>query len=141
MAAKDDRLAAENDRLAVDVDGLATNQADVGPRNQLNTDLIMTTTSDIRVDPIKNFNNGALVVVSDKLSRIVTDKYAIDYSAWILVNIINNLFADLSPFSMALLSFPFLSSLLASTTGNFGNILTATFIYYMLISMPDLVLS
>lgn len=96
------------------------------------------TMGDIRVDLIKIFNNGVLLVVLAKSSCIVSDKYAMDFPTQILANVINNLFRDLSSLLMALLSsFLFLS---LPAPGNSGYILI-TFIYYMLICIQDLIFS
>lgn len=92
----------------------------------------------IKVDLIKDFTNGVLVVVSAKLFRIVLDKHTIDSSARILANVINNLFKDLSPLLMALLFSLLLLFLPAPTTGNSCNIST-TFTYYILIYIQDLI--
>lgn len=97
-------------------------------------------TSDMKANLIKDYNNGVLIVILTKLSHIIPDKHAIDSSARILANIINNCFRDLFPFSMALLFSPLLPSLAVPTTDNFGNTLI-TFTYYMLICMQDLVSS
>ncbi len=111
----------------------SSNQSD---SNRPDANLIFTTTGDIRVDLIKDFNNGVPLVVSVESSRIVSDKHVIDFPARILANVINNPFGDLSALSMALTSSPLFPSLPAP--GNSGNILT-TFIYYMLICIQDLV--
>lgn len=140
LAAEDNRSAAGDDGLAIDNNGSAANQANVGPGNELDTDLIMTTIGDIRVDLIKDFNNGIPLVLSDKLSRMIPDKNIIDSSARIFADVINNLFENMSPFLIVLPSSSLLLSLPASTTGNSGNI-SITFIYYMLICMQDLVFS
>lgn len=155
FAIRDDKSIIRNDGLAVDNDRLVArigkktdidnesntrvgNQADAGPGNGPDADLIITTTGDIKVDLIKNFNNGVLVVVLAKLSCIILDKLVMDFSARIFTNIINNLFRDLFPFSKIISSFSLLPFLSTPTTGNFDNILT-TFIYYMLIYMQDFV--
>lgn len=140
LAAEDDGSVAGDDGSAVDDDASAANQADAGPGNEPDADLIMTITGNIRADLMKDFNNGVPLVVSDKLSHIVPDKHVIDSSAQILANVINNLFGNLSPLLMALPSSLLLPSLPTSTTGNFGNIST-TFIYYMLICIQDLIFS
>lgn len=92
---------------------------DSGSGNGLDADLIIDNAGqrdvedigDIRDDLIKDFNNSISVVVLAKLSYIVLNKHVIDSSARILANVINNLFENLSPFSIALPSSPRLSSL------------------------------
>lgn len=157
LAIVDNKSVAGDNRLAVGDNGSTTrinkktdvdnrlnaqagNQADAGSGNRSDADLILNNagqqdvedTGYIRADLIKNFNNGVPIIVSAKLSRIVPDKYIMDFSAWILADVINNPFGDLSPFSMALPSFLSLLSLPTLTTGNLSNILT-TFRYYKLI--------
>lgn len=143
LAARDDGLAVDNDgsvakigkRIDIDdrLDARAGNQADTRPGNRPDTDLIMTTTDDIRADLIKNFNNSIPVFVSAELSCIVPDKHAMDSSVQILANVINNPFKNLTPLSLAL-PFSFLLLFLPAplTCSNFGNI-PITFIYYILI--------
>ena len=92
----------------------------------------MTTIDNIRANLIKNFNNDILIVVSAELSYIVSNKHVMDSSDQIFADIINNLFGNLSFFSIFLPSSFFFSSLPASTTGNSGNIPTI-FISYMFI--------
>lgn len=109
LAIRDDGLAARDDRSATDDDGLVAkidkkmdvdDRLDTRASNQLNgnrsdVDLIITITGDIKADLIKDLNNGVLVVVSAKLSRIVPDKHAMNSPIRILADIINNLFGDL----------------------------------------------
>lgn len=140
LTARDDGLAARDNGLAVDNDGSVVNQGDAGPGNGPDADLIMTTTIDIRADLIQDFNNGVSIVILARLSCIVPNKHAMDSSARIFADVINNLFRDMSPFSMTLPSSLLLFSLPASTTSNSGNIPT-TFIYYILICMENLVSS
>lgn len=143
LAARDDELAVDNDGSAAKIgkrmdindrlDVQAGNQADTRPGNRPDTDLMMTTTDDIRIDLIKDFNNSILVFVSAKLSCIVPDKHAMDSSVRILVNVIHNPFKNLTPLSLALPFSPLLLFLPAPTTcSNFGNI-PITFIYFILI--------
>lgn len=138
----DDGLFVDNDELVagiskkIDVDdGSDTwvgNQADARPGNELNADLIMIITGDIRANLIKDFNIGVLVVVLAELSHIVPNKHAIDSSAQIFANVINILFGNLSLLWITLPSSLLFAPLLAPTTSNSGNIPTI-FIYYMLI--------
>lgn len=143
LAARDNVLAVDNNGLTARIgkrtdinnrlDVQAGNQADTRLGNRPDTDLIMTTTDDIRADLIKNFNNNILILVSAKLSCIVLNKHSIDSSIRILANVINHLFENLTPLLLALSFSPFFLSLPALTTySNFGNIST-TFIYYILI--------
>lgn len=150
MAIKDDGLAIEDDESAAGIDkrmdvddgsdARANNQSDARLDNRPDMGLIIIITGDIRANLINNFNNGVFVVALTELSRIIPDKYVIDSPVWIFVNVINNLFGDLSPLLMALSFPPLLLPLPAPTTGNSGNIST-TFIYYMLIYIQDLVSS
>lgn len=148
LAVGDYGFSVDNDKLAakigkkMDVDdksnSQAGNQVDIRTSNRPNADLIMITIVDIKADLIKDFNNGVLVVVLTELSYIIPDKYAIYSSAWILDNIIHNLFGNLSPFLMALSFSPLLFPLFTLITSNFGN-LSTIFIYYMLICIQDFV--
>ncbi len=114
------------------MDAEPDNEPEAESGNGPDADLIMITTGDIRVDLIKDFNNGVSVVVLAKLSCIVLVKHTMDSLGRILTNVINNSFGDLSPLLMALPSFLLLSLLPTPTTSNFSNIPTI-FIYYMLI--------
>lgn len=77
---------------------------DAGPGNGSDADLIINNTGqqdakdtgDIRVDLIKNFNNGVPIIFLAELSRIIPDKHVMDFSAQILADVINNPFGDLS---------------------------------------------
>ncbi len=75
LATGDDGLAADNDGLAADDDGSAADNdrsaVGIGKRMDMMT-------GNIRVDLIKDFNNGVPLVVSAKSSRIVPDKHAMD---------------------------------------------------------------